>query len=303
MQARTSGEPNGRSSFLTPTGLRGSAPEAGGKCNLLLETGKLQPQAEYIVDSLLSEKRHQKNHFNLCEVVHSSEYQNVKKPIDTRTDEPIEPAHNFEVSLEPDNFTEEKYHEDVHAWNFGKLSALREIALALEDGYQYYYMDPISYSWDVLDDDLLQRLGARQWVSMSLERAWALSPATNSNSGQSNSAGSSDYQTELHVDPESIISVTDYVRGPEEDLEERSRRYTTVFQAGTPGALSLQELQDKIDLGKWNLKIGNRMVRLEDLEVWDEEDISEPGNVKNVTAELAACIGPDLVKKIALKFN
>lgn len=35
---------------------------------------------------------------------------------------------------------ESRYHEDVHDWNFGKLSALREIALSLEDGYRYYYM-------------------------------------------------------------------------------------------------------------------------------------------------------------------
>lgn len=28
------------------------------------------------------------------------------------------------------------YHEDVSAWNFGKLSALREAALALEGGYR-----------------------------------------------------------------------------------------------------------------------------------------------------------------------
>jgi len=33
-----------------------------------------------------------------------------------------------------------RYHEDVHDWNFGKLSALREIALSLENGYRYYYM-------------------------------------------------------------------------------------------------------------------------------------------------------------------
>lgn len=29
------------------------------------------------------------------------------------------------------------YHEDVGDWNFGKLSALRETALALEGGYRY----------------------------------------------------------------------------------------------------------------------------------------------------------------------
>lgn len=159
----------------------------------------------------------------------------MKRPIDIRTKEPIEPAHKLEVYLEPDKFTEEKcvtsrtrnysslidasrfalfenyqrivhhesssditksgfkrflcsgfgqttvnvgakekrvgsyhqcyrldgklvalgvldllpkavssvyllYHESVHQFNFGKLSALYEIALSLEGGYQYYYM-------------------------------------------------------------------------------------------------------------------------------------------------------------------
>lgn len=32
----------------------------------------------------------------------------MKKPIDRRTQEVVEPAHKFEINLEPDNFTEEK---------------------------------------------------------------------------------------------------------------------------------------------------------------------------------------------------
>lgn len=32
------------------------------------------------------------------------------------------------------------YHEDYAKWSFGKLSACREAALALEGGYRYYYM-------------------------------------------------------------------------------------------------------------------------------------------------------------------
>ena len=32
------------------------------------------------------------------------------------------------------------YHSDFEKWAFGKLSAMREAALALEGGYQYYYM-------------------------------------------------------------------------------------------------------------------------------------------------------------------
>lgn len=33
----------------------------------------------------------------------------MKKPLDVRTSEHIEPAHRYEVNLEPDDFTEEKY--------------------------------------------------------------------------------------------------------------------------------------------------------------------------------------------------
>lgn len=53
-------------------------------------------------------KRRRRDHFDLSESVHASEYSNVKRPVDPRTNEPIEPAHKFEVILEPDNFTEEK---------------------------------------------------------------------------------------------------------------------------------------------------------------------------------------------------
>lgn len=38
-----------------------------------------------------------------------------------------------------------RYHENVNDWNFGKLSALREIAMAVEDGYRYYYMGKESF--------------------------------------------------------------------------------------------------------------------------------------------------------------
>lgn len=37
--------------------------------------------------------------------------------------------------------------------------------------------------------------------------------------------------------------------------------------------------------------------------MWHKEDISEPSTVKCQAAELAACIGPDLVKEIAMSFT
>ena len=94
----------------------------------------------------------------------------------------------------------------------------------------------------------------------------------------------------------------------------------TVFEAGMPGALTLEEVREKIDLDHWKVMIGDRIVELEvrtqgtcsagtwiltnsqDLVSWDEHDISEPESLKGIVAELAACIGPGLVRNTILSF-
>lgn len=57
---------------------------------------------------LLRDKKRRKNKFDLCEAVREVEYPYVKRPVDTRIGQAIEPDHNFAVTLEPDKFTEEK---------------------------------------------------------------------------------------------------------------------------------------------------------------------------------------------------
>ena len=85
------------------------------------------------------------------------------------------------------------YHESVHQHGFGKVGALREIALAKEEGYKWWYagfyihscikmrykgdytpqymLDPGSYNWDPLDDEMKKRLDSKKFVSLSLEQA------------------------------------------------------------------------------------------------------------------------------------
>lgn len=56
---------------------------------------------------------------------------------------------------------EARYHEDFHEWDFGKLSAMREMALAIEENYQLYYMGsqiPARYSESLLTADSLRFL-------------------------------------------------------------------------------------------------------------------------------------------------
>jgi arginine-tRNA-protein transferase len=235
------------------------------------------------------EKKRQRNTFDFVGAVHESEYANVKRPPD--------PAHHFEVTLEPDQFSREKYelfrnyqqhvhhekpsdisetgfkrflcgsplhpktaqvngktqqlgsfhqcyrldgrliamgvldllphcvsgvyflyHSDFEQHNFGKMSAVREAALALEEGYQYYYMgfyihscakmrykgeyrpqhvlDPETYEWSPLDGELHALLEKKRYVSLSRERrrAAAAKPAGSTEStGEDEQDDYSDY--------------------------------------------------------------------------------------------------------------
>lgn len=55
------------------------------------------------------EKRRRKTSFDLEASVHMSEYLNLEKPIDPKTKQRTEPAHKFEITLESDAFSEEKW--------------------------------------------------------------------------------------------------------------------------------------------------------------------------------------------------
>lgn len=349
------------------------------------------------------EKRHRKNNFDVYEAVHESEYHCMRRPIDTRTKEPIEPAHEFEVALEPDNFTEEKYalfanyqkkvhhegpsdiskngfkrflcsglprstrihhgkakkigsyhqcyrldgklialgvldllphcvssvylmyHEEVNGWNFGKISALREISLALEGDYEYYYMgyyihscikmrykatfhptyilDPQSNVWDPLDSEMMQRLSTRKWVSMAAERVLEVSSNSLTIFLQSDRTTTSSFRKELNMGPSKFKFALEYINGQDQKQDSEGEEVSNVFHAGTPGALSLEELDEKVDLGQWSLKLGQRLLKLKNLAGWDESQTSDSSSIKGIAAELAACIGPELVQKTALHFG
>lgn len=350
-------------------------------------------------------KRGRKTTFDLSHKVHKSEYDNIERPINPKTKHAIGPAHRFEVTLEPDVLTEEKfllfadyqkavhhqsdndisrasfkrflcsglgqgereingqkkkvgsyhqcyrldgklvamgvldllphcvssvyliYHQDVQAWNFGKLSALREIDLAVEGGYGYYYMgyyihscakmrykgnyrpsyilDPESYSWDPLHEDVFARLELRKYVSMSVERQLQLgaaplpSPAAaifrdHTSSDDHHQAGDA---ITNNFEPSTALLNYIHAQDPEWNASARS-----IFEAKTPGALTLEEIERDVELGKWKVKLRRypRLVHLEDLSGWDEDDMTDPETIKGIVAELAAVIGPDLVQQTAL---
>lgn len=81
------------------------------------------------------------------------------------------------------------YHADFEKFGFGKISALREAMLALEGGYQYYYMgyyihtcvkmrykndykpqhvlDLETMEWNLMDEELLKLMDSHHYMSPS----------------------------------------------------------------------------------------------------------------------------------------
>ncbi|KAL8799672.1 MAG: hypothetical protein Q9182_005711 [Xanthomendoza sp. 2 TL-2023] len=302
------------------------------------------------------------------------ESSHVPRPTDPKTSQPIRPAHEFEVCLEPDSYTEEKlfenyqrnvhkerpyeisssgfkrflcsglgqhdqlvdgtsqrlgsYHQcyrldgrlvamgvDVQDWYFGKLSALREISLAIEGGYKYYYMgfyihscikmryknqfqpsyllDPETYSWNLLDEDHLARLSARKYVSMSMERYFHLPPNKVTNIKElSRSIDTGDQQ------------LIDQLDQYQKDHRSLTNRMSSAWAASMPGLMSSNNVLTVIPLGKWKVELGNkRLFHLEDLQGWTKWNINDPDSPKRAIAELAAALGPELVERFAISFR
>jgi arginine-tRNA-protein transferase len=289
--------------------------------------------------TLVREKARLKNGFDLLQEIRRADIDNVKRP--------PEPAHRFEVTLEPAGFTVEKfelfrdyqshvhkekpseisqsgfkrflctsplqqtsrqvdgksqqlgsfhqcyrldgrliamgvldllphcvsgvymlYHSDYEKWQFGKLSALREAALAIEGGYQYYYMgyyihsctkmrykgdykpqyvlDPESYDWDPLDGELKSLLDKKTYVSLSGERA---------RKGFAISATS-----EGGVDMTS--SDDDRARWPlptAAEAGEAVRDGMSLFDLKIPGVMTVEEMESTLDLGSTPIRVRGQL--------------------------------------------
>ncbi|KAK3623374.1 Arginyl-tRNA--protein transferase 1 [Elasticomyces elasticus] len=325
-----------------------------------------------------AEKKQENSSFDLMANVHQSEAQNLKPD--------LKPEHVFEVTLEPDTYTPEKfalfsnyqkhvhhetdaditrdgfkrflcgsplhrhddssdgkplgsyhqcyrldgrliamgvldllphavsgvyflYHSDFEKWSFGKLSALREAALAMEQGYDYYYMgyyihgcakmrykgdykpqyvlDYGSGDWDVLDDEMRALMERRQWASMSLERARKAKTADLS--AEENVA---DFDEKAVVHPSPLAA---YNSG------------LSLLALGMPGALTLEQLRASVDLDSMKIFLGGRagsdVHQMQDIVAWTSGSETEPATIKGRVAEFAAAVGRDVAKAIVVDFS
>jgi len=204
------------------------------------------------------------------------------------------------------------YHSDYEKWSFGKLSALREAALAMEQGYKFYYMgyyihsckkmrykgdykpqyvlDYASFEWDLLDDEMRSLMEKREWASMSKERA--------------RKAGATMQQADANGD----LQLSDETHSEEEVLHPSPlaamNSSLSLLALGMPGVLSPAELEHSVDLDTMRITLDGRGVhQMQDIVSWARGNVLDPATVKGRIAEFAAAVGPDVAREVTADFG
>ncbi|ROW04348.1 hypothetical protein VSDG_01056 [Cytospora chrysosperma] len=330
--------------------------------------------------------------FDLVERIHEAEIEKLKQP--------PQPAHQFQVTLEPDDFTEEKfsvfenyqrvvhgetpsgiskkgfkrflcnsplrrgmhgdaaekqrqvgsfhqcyrldgklvavgvldllpeavsavyfmYHESIHRHQPGKLGALREISLAMEGGYRYwwagyyihscpkmrykidyhpqYVLDPEALTWDLLDEEALAIFDKKPYVSLSKERQGRVEgklSGVNSDTEGANEEGDKGEgaQEVADTDMDSTGQGDEY---EDDDI--------SMFHSDMPGIKSITDLES-VDLDHIRVVSDSTDEHFYtgEANIWDRSSIRDVGSLKSRIAELAAAIGPDLIPQVCLDFR
>lgn len=339
------------------------------------EAARLYPRSR-------EEAKRRDNQFNLTERVHEAEFINLKSS--------LQPAHKFEVTLEDNDFTEEKfqvysnYQQKVHKdapkdisrssfKNFlcnsplkretlvsddgrkrrlgsyhqcyrldgklvavgvldllpqcvssvyflydesiykhvpGKLGALYEITLALEEGYRWWYpgfyihscakmrykmdyqpqyiLDPESLEWDLMDQEVLNLLDKKPFVSLSQERKGATS---------------TDVISTVHASETDNGEMSEKAPDESDGDQEEDEGNMWLFDSGMPGIPKFADLAT-LDMDHIPLKAvpHGPLFETSDLVSWAKYGADEWPSLKAGVAELVAAIGPDLVESICLDF-
>ncbi|KXT03860.1 hypothetical protein AC578_8938 [Pseudocercospora eumusae] len=209
------------------------------------------------------------------------------------------------------------YHSDFERWSFGKLSALREAALALEDGYNYYYMGYYIHSckkmrykgdykpqhvldfnnmqWSPLNDELRHLMETRKWASVSREQEkQALLRAAES--------ANSDAGVQDRTPNRALIEAMDEVLYP--TPLEAMHSGLSLLQLGMPGVMTLDTLQQAVDLDNMKIFLKNAGVHpTHNLVSWDTGSPLDKSTLKGLFAEFAAAVGPDIARDAIVDFS
>ena len=120
--------------------------------------------------------------------------------------------------------------------------------------------DPDTYTWDPLDTDLFARLSLRKYVSLSREKRLNIPPEPLPASvelARETLAPLSDPPSQ-----ETLDDLADYIKAQNDTLELHAKD-RSIFEARTPGAMTLEQIERDIPLGEWKIRFQGIMAQLQ----------------------------------------
>ncbi|KAI2631714.1 arginine-tRNA-protein transferase [Xylaria nigripes] len=344
-------------------------------------------EAAYRYPKSRDQARRRDTEFNLTERVHESESRSLKQP--------PAPAHSFDVTLESDDFTEEKYavfenyqrivhqepaseitrsgfrkflcnsplrqetivtssghekrlgsyhqcyrldgqlvaigvldllpdavsavyflyHESIHSWSPGKLGALREISLALEGGYRWWYpgfyihnCPKMKYKMDYSPQQILNPDGM-EWIEVSKELL-----AKFDRHGFLEFSKTDDNET---VDPQQHPT-GDFMgheggldnsesggnNDNDDDDDDDDEGHVSLLNSNMPGLPPIGDVLS-YNFDSMPVRLGRSIVSAVDVFQWrdEDEDIRYGVGPRGQIAQLVAAVGLDLMPQICLSIR
>ncbi|KAI0885303.1 arginine-tRNA-protein transferase [Annulohypoxylon maeteangense] len=198
------------------------------------------------------------------------------------------------------------YHESIHKFSPGKLGALREIALAMEGGYRWWYpgfyihtcpkmrykidfspqqiLDPDTLGWVGLTGDIIKKFDDHGLLHFqSAEEGITKTDSTTDEEAM---------QLEVGEGEGEIITED----GSDSDEDK------PLFNSNMPGIPPIEDMK-QVDLDHVVVRVNRGYCYAGDLFDWHNESISSEGSAKALVAELVAAVGPGLVHDICLDFK
>ncbi|PSR82249.1 arginine-tRNA-protein transferase [Coniella lustricola] len=215
------------------------------------------------------------------------------------------------------------YHESIHRHQPGKLGALREIALAMEGGYQFWYpgyyihscpkmrykidyspqyvLDPETLDWDLLDNQALAIFDSKSYVSLSGERTRSEEAQGNANACLQNVHAENNKE---QISEHTVMKAAGEGGNEDQDDSDDNGAEDSVFASDMPGILSLSAMES-MDLDHIRVLADHSEGFFETGEtvIWTTDSIRDLGSLKSKIAELVATVGYELTEQIVLDFR
>ncbi|KAI3327980.1 arginine-tRNA-protein transferase [Xylariaceae sp. AK1471] len=193
------------------------------------------------------------------------------------------------------------YHESIHNWSPGKLGALREIALAIEGGYRWWYpgfyihtCPKMRYKMDYSPQQILNP-DSMEWVEVSKEilakfdsHGYLDFGHTGDNQATISEQGQVDGSKDIEDIPDGGESDSD-----EEDI--------SLLQSNMPGLPPMGDIAS-YDYDNIPVRLSRGIFPAIDIFRWRDEDeyITKGAGPKAQLAQMAAVVGFDIMQQLCL---